>query len=102
MQNQYINEMLDIPELEIRQILPMSAEELHIEVTPVAEKQCCPICRSDEFVILKGSNGMRKVRHLPAFEKKSIFALVYHSNALLQIRGWFCLGLLVRWTRKTV
>jgi transposase len=70
MQNQYINEMLGIPELEIHQILPMSAEELHIEVTPVAQKQCCPICRSDEFVILKGSNGMRKVRHLPAFEKK--------------------------------
>ena len=70
MQTQYINEMLDIPELQIHQILPVSAEELHIEVTPIAPKQCCPICRSDEFVILKGSNGMRKVRHLPAFEKK--------------------------------
>jgi transposase len=70
MQTQYINEMLDLPELQIRQILPISAEELHIEVTPVAQKQCCPICRSEEFIILKGSNGMRKVRHLPAFEKK--------------------------------
>lgn len=70
MQTHYINEMLDIPELKIRQILPMSTDEVHIELTPVAQKQCCPICRSDEFVILKGSNGVRKVRHLPVFEKK--------------------------------
>ena len=41
MQNQYIKEMLDIPELKIHQILPMSADEIHIEVTPVAHKQCC-------------------------------------------------------------
>lgn len=45
MQTQYINEMLDIPELQIRQILPMSTDEVHIEVTPVAQKQCCPICK---------------------------------------------------------
>ena len=29
MQTQYVNEMLDIQELQIRQILPMSAEKLH-------------------------------------------------------------------------
>jgi len=70
MQIQYINEMLDIPELQIHQILPMNADEIHIEVVPVAKKQCCPICRSDEFVTLKGSNEPRTIRHTPAFEKK--------------------------------
>ncbi|WP_240422249.1 transposase family protein, partial [Paenibacillus periandrae] len=38
----------------------------------MASKQGCPICRSDETVSLKGSNGLRTVRHLPAFEKKVI------------------------------
>jgi transposase len=70
MQTQYIKEMLDIPELQIHQILPMSADEVHIEVKPASQKQCCPICRSDEFVILKGNNHPRTVRHLPAFGKR--------------------------------
>jgi transposase len=72
MQTPYINEMLDIPELQIHQILPMSADGIHIEVIPSNPKQCCPICRTDEFVTLKGSNGPRTVRHTPAFEKKNI------------------------------
>ncbi|MDQ8737159.1 transposase family protein [Paenibacillus sp. LHD-38] len=75
MQIQYINEMLNIPELTIHQILLMSADEIHIEVKPLAPKQCCPVCHSDEFVTLKGRNGMRTVRHLPAFEK-NVYLLV--------------------------
>jgi len=70
MQTQYINEMLNIPELQIHQILPVGADEIHIEATLVAKKQCCPICLSDEYVILKGSNDPRKVHHLAAFEKR--------------------------------
>lgn len=75
MQNQYIKEMLEIPELQIHQILPMSADEVHIEVIPVAHKQGCPFCQLDEFVIRKGTNGPRTVRHLPAFGKK-VFLVV--------------------------
>ncbi|WP_197255191.1 transposase family protein, partial [Paenibacillus dendritiformis] len=71
MQNQYINELLDIPELKIRQILSIDADELHIEAFPISEKQCCPCCGSDQNVIRKGSNGIRIVRHLPVFEKKT-------------------------------
>jgi transposase len=67
---QYINEMLDIPELQVHQILPMNADEIHIEVTPIVQKQCCPICQTDEFVTLRGCNEPRTVRHTPAFEKK--------------------------------
>ncbi|WP_161795180.1 hypothetical protein [Aneurinibacillus migulanus] len=32
MQIQYINEILDIPELKIHQILPMNTDEIHIGV----------------------------------------------------------------------
>jgi transposase len=70
MQIQYINEMLQIPEVQINQIQFVSDDEMHIEVAPVAKKQCCPICQSDQYVIRKGSNGLRKVRHLPAFENR--------------------------------
>ncbi|GGI46234.1 hypothetical protein GCM10008018_16100 [Paenibacillus marchantiophytorum] len=67
MQNQYIKEMLNLPELQIQQILPMGADEIHIEAMPVAYKQGCPLCQNDEFVIRKGKNNPRIARHLPAF-----------------------------------
>jgi transposase len=70
MQNKYIKGMLNIPELHINQFLLMNEDEVHIEVKPTSNKQCCPVCRRDKFVCLKGSNGFRKVRHLPAFGKK--------------------------------
>jgi transposase len=70
MQNQYIKEMLGLPELQIHQIVPMSADEAHIEVRPTVHKQGCPTCQTDEFVIRKGNNAPRIVRHLPAFGKK--------------------------------
>lgn len=70
MQNQYISECLNLPELQIRQILLLDANELHIEAMPLDHKQCCPICKSDQHVIRKGTGGMRKVRHLPVFEKR--------------------------------
>lgn len=75
MQTQYINQLLDLPEVRIHQITPVSADEIHIDAVPVAKRQCCPICCSEEFVILKGSNGLRKIRHLPAFGKR-IYLLV--------------------------
>jgi transposase len=65
MQNPYIKEMLDLPELQVNQILSMDVDEIHIETTPVVHKQGCPLCQSDEFVIRKGTNTPR-----PAFGKK--------------------------------
>ncbi|SCW66082.1 Transposase [Paenibacillus tianmuensis] len=71
MQTQYINEMLNLPELKINQVLSINADELHIEAEPLCDKQCCPCCGSDQAVIRKGSNNIRIVRHLSVFEKKT-------------------------------
>lgn len=70
MQIQFISEMLNIPELQIRQFLSVNTDEVHIEAVPVDSKQCCPICQSYEAVVLKGRNGIRCVRHLPHLRKK--------------------------------
>nr|AQQ75337.1 hypothetical protein [uncultured bacterium] len=48
MQTQYINEMLDLPELRIHQILSIDADELHIDAIPLGDKQSCPCCGSDQ------------------------------------------------------
>ncbi|MBO9604679.1 MAG: ISL3 family transposase [Paenibacillaceae bacterium] len=71
MQNQYINEWLNIPQLRVTQIVTDDPEELHFEAVPVDQHQSCPICLSDAPVVRRGTNGMRKIRHLPVFEKKS-------------------------------
>ena len=71
MQTQYINEMLNLPELEIRKMMSIEADELHIEAVPLSTKQCCPCCGSVQHVICKGQNKPRNVRHLPVFEKKT-------------------------------
>lgn len=71
MQNQYINEWLNIPELHVNQILSSDGDELHLEATLVAHRQGCPVCQSMQHVIRKGSNGSRIIRHLSVFGKKS-------------------------------
>lgn len=71
MQTQYINEMLDLPELTISKILFIGSDELHMEAIPVSHKQGCPCCKSDQEVIRRGYNNMRKIRHLAGFEKKT-------------------------------
>lgn len=71
MQTQYINEMLNLPELKVNQILSIGTDELHIEAFPLNDKQGCPCCGSDQMVIRKGSHGMRTVRHLGVFEMKT-------------------------------
>lgn len=52
MQIQYINEMLQIPEVQINEILFVSDHEIHIEMTPLDKKQCCPIYQSDHYVVI--------------------------------------------------
>ncbi len=69
MQTQYINELLDLPELTVLQILSVESEALHIEAQPVESIQCCPTCQSTKHVIRKGSHGTRVIRHLAVFGK---------------------------------
>jgi transposase len=61
----------NLPELQISQILFIGAGQLHIEALPVDLKQNCPCCKTDQAVIGKGKNGMRRVRHLSVFEKQT-------------------------------
>nr|WP_231578462.1 MULTISPECIES: transposase family protein [Paenibacillus] len=49
----------------------MATDELHIEAIPRSHKQRCPLCKSDQNLIRKGSNGIRTVRNLPVFAKKT-------------------------------
>ncbi|GIO23007.1 transposase [Oceanobacillus sp. J11TS1] len=64
---QYINELLDLPEIKIVNI---EIEEDHaiIELTPVNHTQDCPYCHST-FVKRNGIPYKRDIRHLAAFEK---------------------------------
>lgn len=87
MQTQYINEMLNLPELRIHQILSIESDELHIEALPLSDRQCCPCCGSDQEVFRKGSNDMRTVRHLSVFEKKTYLHGAVHSDVLYMLRS---------------
>nr|WP_051236272.1 transposase family protein [Paenibacillus pinihumi] len=91
MQNQYINEWFNIPELHVNQILFSDGDELHLEAVPVAQRQCCPVCQSMQHVIRKGNNGRRIVRHLSVFEKKTFLnvpALRLQCSACEVGFGW--------------
>lgn len=68
---QYINEMLGLPELHVHKIQSNEMNEIHLEATPVAYKQACPQCCSEQSVKRNGSNDPRKIRHLAIFSKKS-------------------------------
>ena len=74
MHNNYTDLLLDLLDVKTQQVLEINEHTLHIMVTPRAYIQACPTCRSDNFVIRKGSNRMRKIRHCDAFDKK-IFIL---------------------------
>ena len=64
---QYINELLDLPEVKI---INVEIEEHHatIELAPLDYIQDCPCCHSTS-VIRNGIPYKRNVRHLAAFEK---------------------------------
>lgn len=49
----------------------MPIQYIHIEAIPRSYKQCCLLWKSDQNVIRKGDNGMRMIRHLPVFAKKT-------------------------------
>lgn len=54
---QYINELLELPELQLHKIVSMDAREVHLEASPVAYKQPCPICHSEQEVKRDGRNA---------------------------------------------
>jgi len=69
MHNQYIDRFVNIPEVNVQQVMEFDKKTIHIQICPRAYKQACPICRSDRSVIRRGSNPTRKVRHTDAFGK---------------------------------
>lgn len=68
---QYINELLGLPELQLHKIISMDTQTVHLEASPVACKQPCLICSSEQDVKRDGRNKPRKIRHLSIFGKKS-------------------------------
>ncbi|WP_342481784.1 transposase family protein [Paenibacillus sp. FSL L8-0340] len=67
---QYINELLGLPELQLHSVVSIHETEVHLEASPVAYKQACPLCRSEEAVKRDGRNTPRKIRHVSIFGKK--------------------------------
>lgn len=102
MQNQYINEWFNIPELHVNQILFSDGDELHLEAVPVAQRQCCPVCQSMQHVIRKGNNGRRIVRHLSVFEKKNISECTGPSFAVFSLRSWIRMDVRICWTEAAI
>nr|WP_270165616.1 transposase family protein [Paenibacillus sp. SYP-B4298] len=68
---QYINEILGLTELHLHKIVSIDAQEVHLEASPVAYKQPCPICHSEQHVKRDGRNKPRQIRHLSIFGRKS-------------------------------
>lgn len=68
---QYINELLELPELQLHNMISTNAREVHLEGAPVAYKQPCPLCDSEQHVKRDGRNKPRKIRHLSIFGKIS-------------------------------
>ncbi|WP_232238766.1 transposase family protein [Paenibacillus forsythiae] len=49
----------------------MDAHQVHLEASPVTDKQPCPVCHSEQYVKRDGRNKLRKIRHLAVFGRKS-------------------------------
>ncbi|WP_256873882.1 hypothetical protein [Paenibacillus kribbensis] len=85
MHNQYTDLLLNLPEVKAEKVLEINVQTLHIEVTPIAKKQVCPLCQTFDFVIRKGSNPARKIRHGEALGKSFIYGFLqsdcFVSNA---------------------
>lgn len=92
MHTQYINEMLDLPELKIHQILlSFDTDELHIEALPLSDKHCCPCCQSDQQFIQKEAMTCRPFGIFAYLRRKPIctsrpFGCIVHAAKLV------CLG----------
>ena len=70
MHNQYTELLLDLPEVSTLQVLEIDEQTIHIEVYPNSDRQACPSCQTADFVIRKGRNRTRKIRHRSACDKK--------------------------------
>ncbi|WCK52993.1 transposase family protein [Aneurinibacillus sp. Ricciae_BoGa-3] len=67
MHSQFINFLLNIPELIVSHVREENPVVLLLDVEPTAPIQPCPCCHSAGHVIRRGIAYTRKVRHLPAF-----------------------------------
>jgi transposase len=67
---QYINELLELPELQLHSVLSIHPMEVHLEASPVAHKQPCPICHFEQAVKRDGRNKPRKIRLVSVIGKK--------------------------------
>ncbi|WP_232229075.1 transposase family protein, partial [Paenibacillus zanthoxyli] len=56
-------------------MLFINAQEVHLEAEPVAYKQPCPLCGSEQGVKRNGQNQPRKIRHLNLFGKRCYLVL---------------------------
>ena len=79
---QYINELLGLQELQLHKMISMNTQTVHLEASPVACKQPCPICGSEQDVKRDGRNKPRTIRHLSIFGKKELFACSISSLGL--------------------
>ncbi|MNI07324.1 hypothetical protein D3C73_603310 [compost metagenome] len=77
-----IFERMGLPPLEVSGMIKSPAAYAFLGVHVVSRKQGYPICQNDEFVIRKGKNNLRNVRHLPAFAKKNVLCDAHDSDAL--------------------
>lgn len=64
MHNQYIDLLLDLPELNILQVLEIDAQTIQIEVTPTTHQQDCPVWGTSLAIFRK--------REKPATENPSL------------------------------
>jgi hypothetical protein len=64
---QYINELLGLSELQLHSVVSIHETEVHLEASPVAFKQACPLCHSEEAVKRNGRNTPRKIGHVSIF-----------------------------------
>lgn len=65
----YIDLLLNLPDIHCTQIQDISENISYIEVCPNQHTQACPVCKSDKQVIRKGKNKTRKIRHTRSFNK---------------------------------
>ena len=70
MHKQYIDILLDLPEVRVVQVMEIDEQTVHMKVTPIDYLQACPCCLSANAVIRKGSNRVRKIRHRSMCNKK--------------------------------
>nr|WP_081590235.1 hypothetical protein [Brevibacillus massiliensis] len=66
MHNQYTDLLVNLPEVNVQQIVEIDEQTIHFQIVPKSRKQACPICRSDRSVIRKGVRTWQQFHSLSA------------------------------------